>query len=117
MKNAEPLHTNDLSENELRSILKSALSGVPKNPWFTYTLLRRLPPKRQRIAARIEILTSTIALVITIVCGVRFVSTSLSSPALTVRHILIYAMYLTLFGTLLLNITWPIIAGIRFGKE
>lgn len=39
--------TNNISDDQLRSLLKKASMEAPENPWFTRKVLNRLPEKRR----------------------------------------------------------------------
>lgn len=102
-----------IDESSLRTLLKKAAQAPAPNPWFTRTVLRRLPPKRRAFAGRIEMGACIFGLIITVVWGLRFVAETYSAQAITVRDLFTYGMYLTLFGALLANVAWPILSRFR----
>lgn len=72
-----------ISEKELRSdklggMLKPNLRQAPPTPWFTRTVLNRLPPRRMAVAACRECTLYIVSLVVTIVCGWQFMENSMA---------------------------------------
>ncbi|MDE6264042.1 MAG: hypothetical protein K2M11_02740 [Paramuribaculum sp.] len=97
------------TDRQLSELLKSNLPDAPYNPWFTRTVLNRLPEKKKRTAANIEIWVCVIGAIITTVFGVRYAIESYSSDYITVQTLVGYGIYLTLFGALVANIAMPLV--------
>lgn len=99
----------DLKDDKLSSLLKNELPEAPYNPWFTRKVLNRLPDRKKRIAANIEIWVCIVAAVITLVFGIRFAVQEYSSDSITLVSLLTFCVYCAIFGSLVANAALPLI--------
>lgn len=107
-KNKHEVNSEQIpSDRELSKFFKSRIPDAPESPWFTRTVLNRLPDKKKKKAAAIEIYICAIALVAVVIFGVSFVIRSLEAPVITIGDMIVYAVYLILFAGILYNILTP----------
>lgn len=102
-----------ISEKELRSdklggMLKQNLRQAPPTPWFTRTVLNRLPPRRMAVAACLEYTLYIVSLVVTIVCGWQFVENSMEG-GVRIYDLIVYLTFVATGGALLYMIISPIV--------
>lgn len=99
----------DLQDKNLGDLLKSGLPVAPYNPWFTRTVLNRLPERKKRVAASVELWVCVIAAVITLIFAVRFSVEAYKSDSITVMNLIIFCAYCALFSALVTNVALPLI--------
>ena len=99
----------DIRDKNFGDLLKSGLPEAPYNPWFTRTVLNRLPEKKRRVAANVELCVCVIAAVITLIFGINFSVSAYYSDSITIMNLIIFCSYCTLFGALVANVALPLI--------
>ena len=100
---------NIQDDERLRWLLKNNLPEAPVSPWFTRKVLNRLPDRKRKIAGRIEIALSLVALILTLSFGIRFAIVTVDSAAITISNLLIYTGYILMAGALALNAFTPLV--------
>ncbi|MDE6460530.1 MAG: hypothetical protein K2K52_06845 [Paramuribaculum sp.] len=103
------MKNNNLEDKKLGRLLKNELPNAPYNPWFTRTVLNRLPERKRRVAANVELWVCVIAAVITLIFGINFSVSAYYSDCITVMNLIIFCSYCTLFGALVANVALPLI--------
>ncbi len=84
----------------LRSVLKESMPAHLPSPWFTKKVMNRLPDRRVRIVARIEYAVYILALVATVVVGVRTTLSVVDSGVVKVEDIIVYLGVVVMASTL-----------------
>ncbi|MDE6651025.1 MAG: hypothetical protein K2K08_01305 [Paramuribaculum sp.] len=102
------MKNNNLEDKKLGALLKNELPNAPYNPWFTRTVLNRLPERKRRVAANTEMWVCVIAAVVTLIFGVKFSAESYASDSITVMNLMIFCTYCSLFGALVANVAVPL---------
>ena len=105
-------NNDKLTDNALRALLKERLPRPAADPWFTRRVLNRLPERRRRLAAGIEIWVCAIAALVVLVLAVRYEAGLMSAPLVTVGDLLKSLLYAGLFGALVLNSALPFMRGL-----
>lgn len=104
MKSTMNMHDDTpLSDNALRSLMQQ-LPEAPASPWFTRRVLHRLPPRKRRIAGRIEVAACVAGIIAVIVFAVIIARQWGAGGGFTVGDAVEYAALLGVFGLLTANL-------------
>lgn len=98
------MNRKSTEDKKIAELFGASLPDAPGTPWFTRTVLNRLPEKQKQRAGRIEMAVCVIGIIVTVVLATRFVMQTLASPTIYVSDIIVYAIYVGIFGGLVWNI-------------
>lgn len=103
-----PLHNTDPSSDaRLSEIFKRHLPDAPPQPWFTRTVLNRLPDRTLRIVSLIEYTLYIIGIVATTVATINLVNEISTEESVCGVQILTALLLVGIFGALLYSILSP----------
>ncbi len=103
-----PLHNTDIpSDARLSEILKRHLPDAPPQPWFTRTVLNRLPDRTLRIVSLIEYALYIIGIVATSIATINLFNEINAKESICGTQILTALLFVGIFGALLYSILSP----------